>query len=210
MPSWPGARERGCSTISTTPMPFVLFSPLAPVPVCLATPSNQVMMDVRYSCYLLLLSFPTSYQTTTCTPRPTEPYLCAIYRASSVDTWRMYLSRTNITISQSLDYQSTDPSRLCPLICKSITIARDQDFSPSPSVLCLQPARRLCCCTMLFLLSKSRVVDQATRSISLPPVFSTILTVVMITRLPVRCKYTLEPLSPLPADALCHCYLQSC
>ena len=56
-----------------------------------------------------------------------------------------------------------------PLICKSITIARTQDLSPSPSVLCLQPGRRLCCCTMLFLPKQSRFLDQAT----LPPVFST-------------------------------------
>jgi hypothetical protein len=129
--------------------------------------------------------------------------LCTLYRVSSVDTSKLaYVSSVNITISQSLDYQSTAPSRLCPLICKSITIARIQDFSPSPSVLCLQPARRLCCCTMLFLPSKSRVLDPATRSSSLPPVFSTILTVATITRLPLRCKYTRTAIATLSRCAV--------
>ena len=74
----------------------------------------------------------------------------------------------NITISQSVDYQSTAFSTLCPLICKSITIARTQDLSPSPSVLCLQPGRRLSLRHAIFA-QRSRVLDQAT----LPPVFST-------------------------------------
>jgi hypothetical protein len=152
---------------------------------------------------LLLLSSPTSYQTTTAYYRNSASHrtLCTLYRVSSVDTLA-YVSSINIAISQSLDYQSTAPSRLCPLICKSITIARIQDFSPSPSVLCLQPARRLCCCTMLFLPSKSRVLDQATRSSSLPPVFSSILTVATITRLPVRCKYTRTAIATLSRRAV--------
>lgn len=62
-------------------MPFVLFSPLAPVPVCLATSSNQVMMIVTcYSTFVVVLAYklPNYYYLDSASHRT----LYTIYRVS--------------------------------------------------------------------------------------------------------------------------------
>jgi hypothetical protein len=197
------ARGKGVAAPSQQlPCPTSILTPSARPCVRLATCSNQPGSgdDCYYCCSRVLLSFSTSYQTTVLLKHSTSHRtLCTLYRSSFVDTWRVFLT-INITISQSIDYQSTAFSTLCPLICKSITIARTQDLSPSPSVLCLQPERRLCCCTMLFLPTKAGSWNQAT----LPPVFSANSYDYYTATGPPQ-VYSNCYRHP-SADALCHCY----
>ena len=138
-----------------------------------------------------------------------------ICRISSVDTWHpLFPSITNnhhhhLSLSQlpRLSIIRTFHT-MRPLICKSITIARTQDFSPSPSVLCLQPAQRLCCTTMLFLPTKARswIKRHAQDSSIRLPSLSRTYTDNGIDRINHHQVY-LRLLSPLSADdALSHYY----
>jgi len=141
-------------------MPFVLFSPLAPVRPCV--PRHILILplinwrvssdDDHCFCFCCCPSLQATKLPNISAPPPTEPYAPSTVLLLLLTLGVHYC----VTTSQFyIDYQSTASSSLCPLICKSITIARTQGLSPSPSVLCLQPERRLCCCTMLFLLSKA-------------------------------------------------------